>query len=678
MYGRTELRHLARKCRRGFARVPMVLFILLLLALIGAAYCFIDANLKAQRNAALSGAVSQLRVLASRVALDASVPQARENVPDEIAAGQRLLDALASGDNTAGVPRLPDMLAPELAAAQRGWAEMTAALVPATSTAASDLRNFDPTQLETIAGLGSSLGRWLQESNAGEEALSAFRRFELLLAEVRSLSSEAGDSPSESQRMSVDVAWQALSDEVERLRALTSDDADARVLVLEIDNEITRLEPAFAAPVEADSAPVTQITNQFGKHAELQLALRKLDDAIGLLRHEQAFTFRLGVIAALFSLLFLFVLAIVFWRDAQNKLSASQRQNSANQRAILRLLDEITDLAEGDLTTRATVTEDITGAIADSVNYAIDTIRELVITLDDTAEKVAVTAKETSETASRLTRASGLQEREVRRSSNYITAMASTMRQMSSDALQAREVANQSELRAMSGQQAVTQTIEGMTGIREQIQDTAKRLKRLGESSQQIGDIISLVNDIAERTNLLALNAAIQAGGGGGQNRYSAVADEVQRLAERVNEATSDIEGLIVTIQADTRAAISSMENSTAGVVKGARLAEEAGVELAEIQRVSVDLAQRIKVISEKSARQAEVTAKLSGNMQVISEIAQQTNDGMKTTADSIDELQAMSRSLVQTVDGFKLPENARRVASEAAEADATVEPDIE
>lgn len=673
MCGRTELRYLTKGMMRGFARLPMVLFVLLLAALIGAAYCFIDANLKAQRNAALSGAVSQLRVLASRVALDASVAEGRENVPDEIAAGQRLLDAMTTGDKATGVPSLPDMLAPELAAAQRSWGEMSKALLPSQAGAATDLRNLDPAQLETIAGLGSSLGRWLQESNAGEEALGSFRRFELLLAEVRALSIEAGDAPDEQLRTSVDVAWQALSDEVERLRALTSEDADARVLVLEIDNEMTRLDPAFSMPVESDVAPVSQLTTQFSKHAELQLVLRKLEDAVGLLRHEQAFTFRIGVIAALFSLLFLFVLAIVFWRDAQSKLASSQRQNAANQRAILRLLDEITDLAEGDLTTRATVSEDITGAIADSVNYAIDTIRELVMTLDDTAEKVAANAKETGETASRLTRASGLQEREVRRSSNYITAMASTMRQMSSDALQAREVANQSELRAMSGQQVVAQTIAGMGDIREQIQDTAKRLKRLGESSQQIGDIISLVNDIAERTNLLALNAAIQAGGGGGQSRYSAVADEVQRLAERVNEATKDIEGLIVTIQADTRAAISSMENSTAGVVQGARLAEEAGVELAEIQRVSVDLAQRIKVISEKSARQAEVTSKLSGNMQVISEIAQQTNDGMKATAESIDELQGMSRSLVQTVDGFTLPDSARRATAEV-EKDAETE----
>ncbi|MDO6462255.1 methyl-accepting chemotaxis protein [Granulosicoccaceae sp. 1_MG-2023] len=666
MYGRTKTRYLGKRFRRGFTRAPMVLFVLLLVAMAAAVYCFVDANYKGARNAALSGTVAQLRILASRLALDARAPEGRDHVPDELAAGQSLLDGLGSGDRAAGIPRVPDMLAPELAAARKAWAELGSALLPGQAEAPAGLGKLDPAQLETIAGLGSSLGRWLTESNASEAAHSAFDRFVKLLDQVRSLSESAlQGGPEPSVQTQLGDAWQELGGELERLRELTAEDADARVLVLEISNEMTRLTPAVSGPASAGQSVAPQLSDQFARHAELQLVLRKLDDAVALLRHEQALLFRLGVIAALVSLLFLFVLAIVFWRDAQNKLAASQQRNAANQRAILRLLDEITDLAEGDLTTRATVTEDITGAIADSVNYAIDTIRELVVTLDDTAEKVARTAQETSETATRLTRASALQEREVRRSSNYITAMASTMRQMSADALEAREVANQSELRAMSGYQAVSQTIEGMTGVRGQIQDTAKRLKRLGESSQQIGDIISLVNDIAERTNLLALNAAIQAGGGGGQNRYSAVADEVQRLAERVNEATRDIEGLIVTIQADTRAAISSMEDSTAGVVKGAKMAEEAGVELAEIQRVSVNLAKRIKVISEKSARQAEVTAKLSGNMQVISEIAQQTNDGMKTTADSIDELQEMSRALVQTVDGFQLPGDAHRSATD-------------
>lgn len=370
--------------------------------------------------------------------------------------------------------------------------------------------------------------------------------------------------------------------------------------------------------------------------------------------------FNVGALAGVLLALSIVGLGYAFWRDSQRRIELTSEQNRRNQRAILRLLNEMSELAEGDLTTHATVTEDITGAIADSVNYAIDALRNLVVTINNTSVQIASASNRTRATADNLVEASSVQSREMASASNSIEKMARSMKDMSADATRASNVALTSIGTAAKGAEAVRQTISGMDNIREQIQETSKRIKRLGESSQEIGDIIGLIDEIADRTNILALNAAIQASTAGESGRgFAVVADEVQRLAESVGDATKQVEALVSTIQADTHEAIASMEQSTAGVVRGARLAENAGGALNEIELVSKQIAELVQEISHGADAQAKTTDDLSRNMSVIRDITVQTSQGTKDTAVSIENLTSLSEELRSKVQGFKLPPDA-------------------
>ncbi|MCW8854996.1 MAG: methyl-accepting chemotaxis protein [Gammaproteobacteria bacterium] len=354
---------------------------------------------------------------------------------------------------------------------------------------------------------------------------------------------------------------------------------------------------------------------------------------------------------------------VLMVRDSGEREDAALEQNRRNQRAILRLLDEMANLAEGDLTVHATVTEEITGAIADSVNYAIDALRTLVATINTTAVEVSSAAEKTLATASRLTDASTHQAREIASASAAITDMADSMDGVSKDAEGSVEVAHKSLEIAQKGAGIVRRSIKGMDTIREQIQETSKRIKRLGESSQEIGDIVGLITEIADQTNILALNAAIQASTAGEAGRgFAVVADEVQRLAERAGNATKQIEALVKTIQADTNEAVSSMEDSTANVVSGAKMAEDAGEALIEIETVSDELAKLIQGISQSASSQASVAMDVSNTMNVIQEITLQTSEGTEETSASIGNLTELANELRKSVAGFKLPEGNDQV----------------
>jgi len=366
-----------------------------------------------------------------------------------------------------------------------------------------------------------------------------------------------------------------------------------------------------------------------------------------------------GYLFGALSLGMLALLGYVLYQDTRRRLAVTTEQNRRNQRAILRLLDEMTNLAEGDLTVHATVTEDITGAIADSVNYAIDALRSLVTTINQTAMQVSTAAVKTQSTALRLADASNHQAREIASASASITDMADSIEQVSRSAETSAEVAQKSVEIAGKGALTVRKTIDGMDTIREQIQETSKRIKRLGESSQEIGDIVGLINDIADQTNILALNAAIQASAAGEAGRgFAVVADEVQRLAERSANATKQIEALVKTIQADTNEAVISMEQSTSNVVSGAKLALDAGDALNEIEGVSHQLADLIATISHAARQQASVAQNVSNTMNVIQEITMQTSDGTNETAVSIGNLTNLSTELRKSVAGFKLPDS--------------------
>ena len=350
-------------------------------------------------------------------------------------------------------------------------------------------------------------------------------------------------------------------------------------------------------------------------------------------------------------------IGFILVRDTRRRLAETDEKNQRNQAAILRLLDEIADLADGDLTVQATVTEDFTGAIADSINYSIDQLRELVETINQTALQVAAAAQESQQTATVLAEASEHQAQEIAGASAAINEMAVSIDQVSANASESTAVAERSVAIANKGNQVVHNTIIGMDNIREQIQDTAKRIKRLGESSQEIGDIVGLINDIADQTNILALNAAIQASMAGDAGRgFAVVADEVQRLAERSSGATKQIEALVKAIQTDTNEAVISMEQTTSEVVRGAALAQDAGVALEEIEKVSQSLAGLIQNISNAARQQSSSASHISSTMNVIQEITSQTSAGTTATARSIGELAKLASEMRRSVSGFNLP----------------------
>ncbi|WP_185233481.1 methyl-accepting chemotaxis protein [Teredinibacter franksiae] len=355
------------------------------------------------------------------------------------------------------------------------------------------------------------------------------------------------------------------------------------------------------------------------------------------------------------------LLILVGWvliQATNQRAKETAETNERNQNAILRLLDELADLADGDLTTTATVTEDFTGAIADSVNYTIDQLRVLVSRINETSERVVDGSKDTQQTALHLAEASEHQAQEIAGASAAVNEMAVTIDQVSANAAESAGVAERSVSIASNGAKVVQNTIHGMDTIREQIQDTSKRIKRLGESSQEIGDIVSLINDIADQTNILALNAAIQASMAGDAGRgFAVVADEVQRLAERSATATKQIEALVKTIQNDTNEAVISMEQTTSEVVRGARLAQDAGVALEEIEAVSASLAELIQNISNAARQQASSAGHISNTMNVIQEITSQTSAGTNATAASIGNLSDLAVELRGSVSGFKLPD---------------------
>jgi twitching motility protein PilJ len=351
-------------------------------------------------------------------------------------------------------------------------------------------------------------------------------------------------------------------------------------------------------------------------------------------------------------------------------------QGERNQQAILRLLDELSSLADGDLTVQATVTEDITGAIADSINYAVEALRELVTTINESAILLDGAAKTAESTAMQLAQASDAQSRQVDSASQAIGRMVSSIEEVSGDAERSADVARHSVDVAHKGGEAVRRTIEGMNAIRETIQDTSKRIKRLGESSQEIGNIVELINDIADQTNILALNASIQASMAGEAGRgFAVVADEVQRLAERSANATKQIEVLVRTIQADTNEAIVSMERSTTDVVGGALLAENAGAALEEIEQVSSQIASLVQNISNSAREQAGAAEAVIRIVEVLQQINSQAASGTNVTKQSISKLAELAAQLRRSVTGFRLPAQAAESHRARAAAEDVIEP---
>jgi twitching motility protein PilJ len=369
-----------------------------------------------------------------------------------------------------------------------------------------------------------------------------------------------------------------------------------------------------------------------------------------------AITRTAAVVFALLALGCLILLGKVFLDDARVRASESEGENKRNQEAILRLLNEMGNLADGDLTVQASVTEDVTGAIADSINFTIEELRTLVRGINSATDQVTKATQETQAISNRLYEASQRQNKEIQVASASVLQMAQSINEVSQTATQSARVAQQSLAAAEKGGVVVQNQIAGMNEIRSQIQDTSKRIKRLGESSMEIGEIVELISDITEQTNVLALNAAIQAASAGEAGRgFTVVAEEVQRLAERSGEATKQIEAIVKTIQADTQDAVAAMEKSTVGVVEGTKLSDAAGQALTEIQKVSRDLADLISQISAQTQMQSTSVTDVTRGMQGILKITEETTEGTKQTNVSIGQLTKLAAELRSSVAGFKV-----------------------
>ncbi|MBY4945830.1 methyl-accepting chemotaxis protein [Cupriavidus respiraculi] len=408
----------------------------------------------------------------------------------------------------------------------------------------------------------------------------------------------------------------------------------------------------------------------FNDNEALRGELAALQGAYAQAARYRPVTLGATIASAVFTLLFLAGLAALYLRDsrlraleaearereAEARRLEEHRTNEATQQAILQLMNELQDIADGDLTRQATVTENITGAIADSVNYTVEELRELVGRVQLTAGEVSQASGQVQETSTRLVAASEEQSRQIRQTGESVVEMADRITQVSRGAAESANVARASLAAAEQGQHAVQNAIVGMNDIRDQIQETAKRIKRLGESSQEIGEIVELISDITEQTNVLALNAAIQAASAGEAGRgFSVVAEEVQRLAERSAEATKQIGALIRTIQTDTQDAVHAMERSTQGVVEGAALSDNAGTALVEIGRVSRQLAELIEQISQTTSHEAGLATALARNIERILQVTEQTSSGTRQTALSVRQLTLLTEELRNSVSRFKI-----------------------
>lgn len=436
-------------------------------------------------------------------------------------------------------------------------------------------------------------------------------------------------------------------------------DPEMRDSLISIQSEYDDVLKSAAATVLKNSSQIVKVrqasSSIFEQSDALLSNLNKLSGGTGLAIAIPA----LGLILALIAFLFcVFKLLVLRGESDKKRVSRLQDEYDRNQNAILRLLDEIADLADGDLRSYATVSEDFTGAIADSINFAIDQLRDLVSRITETSQEVAQYTASTQGITNQLAEASEHQAQEIAGASAAINEMAMSIDQVSSNAEESAVVAERSVKIAANGANVVNRSIEGMDIIREQIQETSKRIKRLGESSQEIGNIVALINDIADQTNILALNAAIQASMAGEAGRgFAVVADEVQRLAERSASATKQIETLVKTIQTDTNEAVISMEQTTSEVVRGANLSKDAGVALDEIQNVSGNLAKLIANISDAAKLQSASAGHIATTMNVVQEITSQTTTATFDTARSVSELANMAEALRESVTDFKLPD---------------------
>jgi twitching motility protein PilJ len=633
---------------------------LIVLCLIGAA----ALTLLTRNTVQTAAPAEQLSLVVQRVPFEAQ---------NALRGESSAFDALAKSVSRLKTLRgaLPDKTAGATGTA--AWNKLTGAVntvgearasVEAIQVANQEARETAPKLLSELGDLASAVGA--QKLDGMSRYLE---RFELMVQRIQQdlngLASGVSDAAPAAQRLADSLEFlsqvmRGLSGEESglALSKVTGADAEQRLKTVvarnqQYGNSVRKAIAAADALSKAQAAARTLPAMAGSAAAELGDAPASRADSGA---NYQPWILALLGLAAVF-------LAALAWTvfksvNVQRSSELRVRENERNQEAIMRLLDELSSLADGDLTVQATVTEDITGAIADSINYAIEALRELVTTINDSAIQLDGATKQTQSAAAHMAKASSAQSRQISAASESMVDMAASIEEVSGNSERCSDVARHSVDIAHKGGDAVRRTIDGMNAIRETIQETSKRIKRLGESSQEIGNIVELINDIAEQTNILALNASIQASMAGEAGRgFAVVADEVQRLAERAANATKQIEVLVRTIQTDTNEAVVSMERSTTDVVGGALLAENAGAALEEIEQVSNQIASLVQNISASARQQAAASGNISKNMQVVREISTQTAEGSTATSTSIAKLAALSAQLRKSVAGFRLPD---------------------
>lgn len=657
--------------------VALIIFIMLLFA------NFAYLNTRANYDKQYIGHAGELRVVSQRIAKNAT-----EAAAGKAEAFRQLSEArndferrwryLLEGDRHTGLPPAPHEVADEMRAVQADWDRLrkNADTILASEQTVLSLHQVAATLSETVPQLqvesekvvdillrrGAPAG---QVAMAQRQSLLAERilgSVNTVLAGDESASQAADAFGRDAARFGVvlngmlagNPAQQISQVQDPQARARLEDIAELFEFVSGSVDEILETSPALSSVREATTGIFNLSQTLLDEASRLangfeHLAGGRAVDTIG------------GYVLGLLALASIILIGMVMVRETNRRLRETAEKNDRNQAAIMRLLDEIEDLASGDLTVTASVTEEFTGTIADSINNAVDQLRELVATINQAAERVASSVLHTEGSAYHLVKGAEHQAQQISEASLAISDMAQSIDHVSSNAYQSAKVAERSVDIANKGSEMVHNTIRGMETIREQIQDTSRRIKRLGESSQEIGDIVSLIDDIADQTNILALNAAIQASMAGEAGRgFAVVADEVQRLAERSSSALRQIELLVRAIQADTHEAVMSMEQTTYEVVRGARLAEDAGVALEEIEGVSQDLAALIQRISNAAQQQTSSAGQISHTMAVIQEITTQTSADSIATADSMATLAQMASEMRRSVSGFTLPAQAR------------------
>lgn len=660
---------LSLKLPRVFRGIAIIL-IALTASFIAVAWLFYTEATLANRDSRYIEQSSQLLMLSQRIAKDAREAVlgqqiAFKTLQDSRDAFQSIINTLESGDANIGVPPSPREVRPALDAIKKVW-EPVRGNVDQILKQQKPLRGMRDHVVAINQMAPLLLASWDEIMEIGTDT-DAPRKVLYLIGRQGMLSQRIA--------MNVNLFAQGGSDAAV---AAAQFGKDTKLFQQTQDQLRPLVNPAMRAKMdEAGDAfkemnqHVEGILNNAAelfvsqRASELVFAAseplldqaRKLVQAYTALGEQRAATKVYRNAAGGVTVLLLFLLAYKLVSEERGRARASDEQNRQTQEAILKLLNEMGDLAEGDLTIQPEVTEQITGAIADSINFAVKEMRNLVYRINNTAQQVAKASERSRQTAIELTQAAARQAAQITETTDRMKSMAKSMEEMSQSAGRSVEFAQGSVESAKRGAEAVQNTIKGMDEMREQIQETAKRIKRLGESSQQIGEIVELINDIAEQTNILSLNAAIQAAMAGDAGRgFAVVADEVQRLAERSAEATKQIAELVKTIQADTNEAVASMEKATNGVVQGTRLADAAGQALGEIEAVSEQLSNLIVQIASDAHTQSEMATQVSRNMGQIQETTTMTSMGTRQTAESISQLSELARELQASVAGFKLP----------------------